>query len=168
MNLRCFIWTRDGSLSSSVLLAILKHPFLQELEINGRQHESNLAILPQFTSLRRIKLIMPTSPVVEILPAWLKSLISPLQNLTIVCKVGTAPDAYPVRILSGRKQTSTAVTDALLELISEDLSGLDELHLAGCNKVTHRGLVNALRHNKNGIKSLSMDNIAPSLVRHYP
>jgi hypothetical protein len=63
-------------------------------------------------------------------------------------------------------QTSTTVTDALLGQISEALSGLDELHLTGCQRVTHEGLVNALRHNKDGIKHLSIENFSPSLVRH--
>jgi hypothetical protein len=61
----------------------------------------------------------------------------------------------------------SAVTDALLKRISEDLSGLDELHLVECQRVTHNGLVNALRHNRNGIKSLSMDNTSSSLVLNY-
>lgn len=64
-------------------------------------------------------------------------------------------------------QSSTAVTDALLEQISGNLSSLDELHLTGCRKVTHEGLVNALRHNKNGIKSLTIESVSPSFVRSY-
>ncbi|KAF9645469.1 hypothetical protein BDM02DRAFT_3181243 [Thelephora ganbajun] len=96
-------------------------------------------------SVRRIKLIMPSPPVIWILPAWLKSLVHPLQSLSIVCK------------------SSSAVTDALLEQISGDLSGLDELHLTGCQRVTHEGLTKALHHNKNGIKSLSIESISPLL-----
>ena len=88
VNLRSCTWTRDGSLGSNILLTLLKHRSLQELEINGR-HDGNYdhMILPQFTSVRRIKLIMPTPHVVEILPTWLKSLAHPLQVLSIVCKV---------------------------------------------------------------------------------
>ena len=67
---------------------MLKHRSLQELEINGRHYgDYDPMILPQFTSIRRIKLIMPTLPVVEALPAWLRSLVDPLQSLSIVCKV---------------------------------------------------------------------------------
>ena len=88
VNLRSCTWTRDGSLGSNILLALLKHRSLHELEINGR-HDGNYdhMILPRFTSVRRIKLVMPAPHVVEILPAWLKSLVHPLQNLSIICKV---------------------------------------------------------------------------------
>lgn len=71
-------------------------------------------------------------------------------------------DAKPRRI-----QSSTAVTDALLEQISENLSGLDELYLTGCQKVTHEGLVNALRYNKNGIRYLRVGDISSSFVRYH-
>lgn len=109
---------------------------------------------------------MPTTTVIDILPAWLESLASPLQNLTIVCKVGIALGFYPIQILSPKKtQDSTAVTDTLLEQISEHLSGLDVFHLAGCQRVTHEGFVNALLHNRNGIRSLSMEDNSPLLVR---
>ena len=88
VNLRSCTWTRDGSLRSSILLAMLKHQSLQELEINGR-HGGNYdhTILPQFTRIKRIKLIMPSQPVIEALPAWLKALVDPLQSLSIVSKV---------------------------------------------------------------------------------
>ena len=67
---------------------MLKHRSLQELEINGR-HDGNYdhMILPQFTRIRRIKLIMPSPPVVEVLPVWLKALVDPVQSLSIVSKV---------------------------------------------------------------------------------
>jgi hypothetical protein len=88
VNLRSCTWTRDGSLGSDILLALLRHRSLRELEINGR-HNGNYdhMILPQFTSVRRIKLIMPAPHVVEILPVWLTSLAHPLQSLSIICKV---------------------------------------------------------------------------------
>lgn len=88
VNLRSCTWTRDGSLSSGILLAMLKHRSLQELEINGR-HDGDYdhMILPQFTQIRRIKLIMPSSAVIEVLPAWLGALVDPLQSLSIVSKV---------------------------------------------------------------------------------
>ena len=90
VNLQSCTWTRDGSLGSSILLAMLKHRSLQELEINGHHYGNyDHAILPQFTSIRRIKLIMPSPPVIEFLPVWLRSLTDPLQGLSIVCKVHT-------------------------------------------------------------------------------
>jgi len=87
VNLRSCTWTRDGSLASSILFEILKHRSLRELEINGRHYGNyDPMILPQFTSVRRIKLIMPSPSVVEVLPRWLRSLVNPLQSLSIVCK----------------------------------------------------------------------------------
>jgi hypothetical protein len=76
---------------------------------------------------------------------------------------------FPPFMNAGAKatQASTHVNDALLGQISEALSSLDELHLAGCKWVIHVGLVNALRHNKNGIKSLTIDDNSYLLVRHY-
>lgn len=65
-----------------------------------------------------------------------------------------------------RTQGSTAITDEFLEKISGHLSGLDELKIKGCQKVTHEGLASVLRHNKNGIKKLSAESISPLLVRH--
>jgi len=101
INLRSCAWTRDGSLSSSILLAILKHRQLQELEINGHRHRNcDHTILPQFTSVRRIKLVMPSPPVLEVLPAWLKSLKNPLQSLSIVCKVCTTLGIHRTQYLS--------------------------------------------------------------------
>ncbi|KAF9781527.1 hypothetical protein BJ322DRAFT_1076731 [Thelephora terrestris] len=131
VNLLSCTWTRDGSLSSSILLAILKHSSLQELEIHGCHNKNyDHTILPRFTS---------------VLPLWLKSLVRPLQSLSIMC------------------ERSLAVTDELLGRISESLSGLDELELAGCHLVTHEALASAICHNKNGIKSLSIKKVSLSL-----
>lgn len=89
---------------SDVLFTILEHPSLQELEIDGRPSSFyEERILPKFTSLRRIKLIVPTPPVLEVLPEWLESLVSPLQNLSIVYKVDMVFDLCPVRTLSPRQ-----------------------------------------------------------------
>ena len=98
VNLRCFIWTREDSLRSDILLVILEHPLLQELEIDGRPssfyHEM---ILSQFISLKRIKLIAPTPPVLEVLPEWLESLVNPLEHLSIVYKVNIIYDFRPIQ-----------------------------------------------------------------------
>lgn len=156
-----------------ILLVILRHcPSLQELEIDGRYYGCNMEkTLSQITSLRRIKLIRPSPFFIEVLPEWLESLVDPLQSLSIEYQVDVNFDSHPLQILSQKTilkltQTSTAFTDALLGQISKTLSGLDELHLAGCQGVTHEGLVSALSHNKNGIKSLTIENIFPLLVRY--
>ena len=101
VNLQSCTWTRDGSLGSSILLAMLKHRSLQELEINGRHYGNyDHTVLPQFTSIRRIKLIMPSPPVIDVLPTWLRSLAEPLQCLSIVCKVHTTLVIDPSQSLS--------------------------------------------------------------------
>ena len=58
------------------------------------------------------------------------------------------------------------VTDAFLGQISVALSGLDGLHLTRCWEVTHEGLFDSLRRNKNGIKALNIEHISPLLVRY--
>ena len=168
MNLRSFTWTRAGTLTSGILLAIVKHPSLQELVINGGCYECyDHTILPQFTSVRRINLILPNPPVIGVLPMWLKSLVNPLQSLTIVCRVGTTFDVHLHQNTEPRStQNYSAVTDELLEQMSEDLSDLDELSLTGCKGVTHEGLAKALYKNKNGIKSLGIGGVSTSLVGH--
>ncbi|KAF9781381.1 hypothetical protein BJ322DRAFT_1080740 [Thelephora terrestris] len=143
VNLQSFVWVRFGTLNSRILLAILGHLSLQELEINARNRGLfDDTILPQLTSVTRIKLLDPSLSVIDILPAWLKSLTNPLQHLSIV------------------GSCQSWLTDELLEQISEDLSGLEELTLKDWNSVTHEGLVKALRHNKNGIKCLTIRDLS--------
>ena len=61
------------------------HRSLRELEIDGRYDGYyDKTIFSQFTSIRRIKLITPSPPIVEVLPVWLESLEDPLQNLSIM------------------------------------------------------------------------------------
>ena len=169
VNLRSCAWTRAGTLTSEVLLAIVKHPHLQELAIDGGCHKCyDPTILPQFTSVRRISLIMPSPPVIGVLPMWLNSLVNPLQSLTIVCWVGTTLDVHLYQNTEPKStQDYSAVTDELLEQMSENLSDLDELSLTGCTRVTREGLAKALYKNKNGIKSLGIGGVSTSLVRHH-
>jgi len=108
-NLRSCTWTRDGSLTSDILLALLNpsqsstrgshllsslpssstpgHQ-LRELEING--HHSNLynpKLLLNFRCLERICIIMPTLEVVQILEEWVKVVQESLKSLDVICKV---------------------------------------------------------------------------------
>lgn len=104
-NLRSCTWTRDGSLTSDILLALLnpsqsstrRSSFpslltpghqLRELEING--HHSNLydpKLLLNFKWLERICIIMPTAEVVQILEEWVKVVQESLKSLDVICKV---------------------------------------------------------------------------------
>jgi hypothetical protein len=88
VNLRSCTWTRDGSLNSSILQAIQKCTKLQELEINGHS-EGNYDpdILLQFTTLRKLSLIMPSAPTIDTLSPWLRTSGTSLLSLTLICKV---------------------------------------------------------------------------------
>lgn len=103
-KLQCFIWTDVDILTSEMLHAICRCPLLRELEIGGagvsRRYDPE--ILPKFTNIRKIKLILPDQHVLKILPAWLESLEHPLQNLSIekATVVGTALGVHLICILN--------------------------------------------------------------------
>ena len=88
VNLRSCTWTRDGSLTTDILEALLPCEHLEELEINGN-HENHYDpwLLRRFAHLRRISLIMPRTAVVEVLPAWTLATGATLRQLTVLCKV---------------------------------------------------------------------------------
>jgi len=101
-NLCSCTWTRDGSLTSDILLALLnpsqsstrRSSFpslltpshqLRELEING--HHSNLydpKLLLNFKWLERICTTMPTAEVVQILEDWVKVVQESLKSLDVI------------------------------------------------------------------------------------
>jgi hypothetical protein len=106
-NLRSCTWTRDGSLTSDILLA-LANPFpppngtlsshstsihaLRELEING--HHARFydpKLLLQFKWLEKISLIMPTVKVIQVLEEWVEVVRDSLRSLNIICKVRLRP-----------------------------------------------------------------------------
>lgn len=87
INLRACSWTRYGSLSSDVLLALQQLPHLTDLEVNGKRHflysPDNLA---KFTRLRKLSLIMPNGPIIDLLPTWIQSVSNTLEHLTFICQ----------------------------------------------------------------------------------
>ncbi|KAG1719184.1 hypothetical protein EDB19DRAFT_1787029 [Suillus lakei] len=145
VNLRSCAWTRDGSLESAILLALQQCPKLKELEINGKDsgyYDPN--ILAQFSKLSRISLIMPSAPVIEVLPSWISATGSTLRNLTMIC------------------QTSSLITDALLESLAPSMTELDQLFIIGCPKVTHRSIGEIVSTNRNGITSIGLERLSPA------
>ncbi|KAG1737583.1 uncharacterized protein EDB91DRAFT_1290700 [Suillus paluster] len=145
VNLRSCAWTRDGSLESATLQALQKCPQLKELEING--HDSGYYdpwILPQFSKLSSISLIMPSVRVIEVLPSWISTTGSTLRNLNIVCK------------------TSSLITDTLLESLAPNMTELDQLFLTGCPKVTHRGIAELVSTNRNGLTGIGLEGLSPA------
>lgn len=87
VNLRACTWTRHGSLTSRVLETLANCPKLTELEVNG-QHNNfyDTRILPRFTNLRKLSLIMPSGLVIDTLPAWTRCTQGGLQYLSLICK----------------------------------------------------------------------------------
>ncbi|KAG2076336.1 hypothetical protein BDR04DRAFT_1003897 [Suillus decipiens] len=145
VNLRSCAWTRDGSLESAILLALQQCPQLKELEINGKDsgyYDPN--ILTQFSKLSRISLIMPSAQVIEVLPSWISATGPTLRNLTVIC------------------QTSSLITDTLLESLAPSMTELDQLSIIGCPKVTHRGIGEIVSTNRNGLTGIGLEGLSPA------
>ncbi|KAF5350601.1 hypothetical protein D9756_008654 [Leucocoprinus leucothites] len=162
-NLRSCTWTRDGSLTSDILLA-LSNPFLstngvlsvssmpepvhalRELEING--HHSKFydpKLLLRFKWLERITIIMPTIEVVHVLEEWVKIVQESLRSLNVICKM------------------SPVITDEVLIRIAPYLKNLEFFHLTGCPKVTHRGVRAVLSESERGIQNMALESVSPRL-----
>ncbi|TFY69886.1 hypothetical protein EVG20_g2955 [Dentipellis fragilis] len=144
-HLRSCTWTRDGSLQNPILEALQGCPDLCELEINGH-HEDNYdpSTLMTFRNLRKISIIMPSGPVLHLLPRWVEYTGHSLRNLTLICK------------------TSALVNDSLLEELSPNLPCIEHLYLVGCPRVTHEGVWAAIRNNLQGILGLGIEGLSSS------
>ncbi|KAI0324544.1 hypothetical protein GY45DRAFT_1349369 [Cubamyces sp. BRFM 1775] len=142
-DLRACTWTRHGSLTTRVLETLVNCSKLCELEING-QHNNyyNPRILPQFTHLRKLSLIMPSGPVIATLPSWMHNTRETLQYLSLICK------------------SSTRVTDGVLHDIASSATNLEYLYLVGCPKVTHEGLWAVISSIYRGIVGLGMEGLS--------
>ncbi|KDQ56764.1 hypothetical protein JAAARDRAFT_36253 [Jaapia argillacea MUCL 33604] len=137
--IRC-TWTRDGSLSSRVLESLLECPALEDLEINGHHNwQYDPQILWRFKNVSKVSLIMPSGPVIDVLPWWIKETRLRLRCLTLICK------------------SSPLVTDGLLEIIAPGLPNLEQLSLIGCPKVTHHGILSILASSRVGITTLGLE-----------
>jgi len=93
---------------------------------------------------RKISLIMPSGPVLDVLPSWISVTGSTLQSLKLICK------------------TSTLVTDQILGSLATNLVMLEHLHIVGCPKVTHRGVWYLVSASSNGLVGLGFENLAPT------
>lgn len=89
---------------------------------------------------------MPSGDVIRMLPRWLETTGETLRVLSLVCK------------------SSAQVTDAILSSIANNLLYLDELHLAGCPKVTHKGVSAVLEANNTRIRALALEGLSASFV----
>lgn len=87
-SLRACSWTRDGSLSSEILMALHSLQELQELEINGNSGGNyDPVILSHFTRLTKISIIMPRISVLSQLTAWLPLTAQSLKSFTLISGV---------------------------------------------------------------------------------
>ncbi|KAI9060041.1 hypothetical protein FKP32DRAFT_1613869 [Trametes sanguinea] len=143
IDLKACTWTRHGSLTSRVLETLVECPRLSELEVNG-QHNNyyDPRILPRFTHLRKLSLIMPSGGVIDILPSWTHNTQETLQYLSLICK------------------SSTRVTDGVLHQIAPHMPNLEYLYLVGCPKVTHEGLWAVLSSIYKGIVGLGLEGVS--------
>ncbi|THU86166.1 hypothetical protein K435DRAFT_684186 [Dendrothele bispora CBS 962.96] len=151
-HLRSCTWTRDGSLSTEILLALQTHcKELEELEINGHSGGGNYdaRTLVGFKELRKVRLIMPGAGVVMRLREWIGGMTEGrLKHLTLVCKL------------------SPLISDTLLERLSPHLRSLEHFSITGCPKVTERGIIAVLEKNENGIVGLGLEGL--SVKFHMP
>ncbi|CAE6408103.1 unnamed protein product [Rhizoctonia solani] len=145
LNLRSCSWTRDGSLSTSMIQELASLNSLKELEINAKPGAFG-AWVPEdllgFRNLQSLTLIMPARSVVELLPAWCRENKDTLESLVIICK--SAP--YP--------------NDDILQNMLPSLQNIRRLHLAGCIKVTEQSVGNILADNCR-IRSLALETCSP-------
>ncbi|THU80087.1 hypothetical protein K435DRAFT_512047 [Dendrothele bispora CBS 962.96] len=151
-HLRSCTWTRDGSLSTEILLALQTHcKELEELEINGHSGGGNYdaRTLVGFKELRKVRLIMPGVGVAGRLREWIGGMTEGrLKHLTLVCKL------------------SPLISDTLLERLSPHLRSLEHFSITGCPKVTERGIIAVLEKNENGIVGLGLEGL--SVKFHMP
>lgn len=144
VNLISFSWTRDGTLRSCHLENLAQLPCVKELEFNG--HDAgwyDARVLQKLTTLEKITVIMPSSTVARTLVPWMQVSVNALRSLTIICK------------------SSTVITDDLLGSIVPSLGSLQSLHLTGCIRVTHQGVLPIIRGSTNGLGSIGLEGLSP-------
>lgn len=56
------------------------------------------------------------------------------------------------------------MTDELLETIAPRLNSLEHLYLAGCPKVTHKGVWAMVQANVSGIRGLGLEGLSTTFV----
>ncbi|KAF8580095.1 hypothetical protein K439DRAFT_1637353 [Ramaria rubella] len=144
INLQSCTWTRDRTLSSEILDVLSsKCPALKQLEINGHATGTyNPNRLLHFSSLTKISLIMPSSEVIDILPIWLQITRETLNAFHVLCKA------------------TTLITDLTLETVAPYMTHLKHFHVAGCPRVTHKGILSIFSHNLQGLESLGLEGLS--------
>jgi hypothetical protein len=90
INMRRFIWTRDGALNDQIIHTLIqKCPRLRYIEINGHTTVNyDPRLLVGLANLNGISVIMPTKEMVDVLPKWIKNTAETLASLSLLCRVG--------------------------------------------------------------------------------
>jgi hypothetical protein len=129
-NLQELYWTRTGSLTDRVIPFLPALPSLQTLELTGssrfyspRNITKHLVNSERTPNLRHFSILLPDRQVCDELPQWAQQMGSKLQSFSVLC------------------QHSPIVTDAILQSLSQYLTGLTRLSIAGAKRVTADGIV---------------------------
>ena len=108
---------------------------------------------------------MPSLDVIDILPDWLQKTGETLTAFHVLCKVCSVLQSISIRLTS---QATSLITDSALEKLGHYMTQLKHLHIAGCPKVTHKGILSIL-HNTQRIESLGLEGLSSAFVSsRYP
>ena len=61
-------------------------------------------------------------------------------------------------------QASPIITDGILESLASDLINLEHFHIAGCPKVTERGIWAVVSNNVKGVVGLGLEGLSQRFV----
>jgi hypothetical protein len=143
VNLISVTWTRDGTLKSYLLETLSALPALRELEFNGHDAgQYDPALLLRFRRLEKLSVIMPSTAVAQSLVPWMQSSGHHLRHLTLICK------------------STNVITDDLMKSIVPSLVSLQQLHLTGCPRLTHQGVLPFLYGTQFGLEALSLEGLS--------
>lgn len=146
-NLRQLYWTRTGSLTDRILPFLPILPSLETLELTGSSHYYSPAnitkhlVSPMKTpNLRHFCILLPDRQVCDELPRWAKEMGSKLSSFSIYC------------------QHSAILTDSTLREMSQYLTGIKRLSIAGAKRVTADGVLALLK--SGNITELAIEGLA--------
>jgi hypothetical protein len=145
-NLHELYWTRTGSLTDRVIPFLPALPSLQTLELTGSSRfyspkyiTKHLIASDKTPNLRHFSILLPDRSVCEELPRWAEQMGSKLQSFSILC------------------QHSPIVTDAVLQGMSQYLTGITRLSIAGAKRVTVEGIVPLLK--SGAVRELALEGL---------
>ncbi|KAG6337014.1 hypothetical protein ID866_2074, partial [Astraeus odoratus] len=69
-------------------------------------------------------------------------------------------------LIKSHSCASAVVTDTFLQLLSPNLTNLEQLFIVGCPKVTHRGIEALIAENRDGLLTLNLEALSQSFLVH--